>query len=432
MSKIKLVSQSSAYDELFTTATYTEGVGIYPAYENALRSVYGTSNIINADYQNGKFTVHVPTGQTFGQFVISSSILQDGKDYGLYFTSSIALDSLQIANGSFAYWRYNNSSPTVSENFTININDNTNSIFRLTPFATDYDTDIEIEYTIVPKGYPKLQTWGGSQLTTSIDSGVKSISFSLSDWYDRGENWQQALNVNSTSNTLASITSSGTSLGDNVYYIRVYTSSGYNQVSVTNIASDVITFSKTGDIINIYRNKSLVGSYDTYASQDYSNIKTNLIGTSISSFNISQLVTSTEESTGYPQGTIIAIQPTCKLGILGSEIDLPTKSRTISTMRRDVKKIELESVNATPTTQYIATKRKLDINYEIINESDKASILAIEDSQYTQKSRLNYIYNSESGQLHNMTVRMTTASAGNRIQRDKYFEAAIGMELKEC
>ncbi len=123
---------------------------------------------------------------------------------------------------------------------------------------------------------------------------------------------------------------------------------------------------------------------------------------------------------------------TCKLGKLGEEIDLPVKSRTISAMQRDVKKIELESVNGTPTTQYIATKRKLFINYDIVSEADKNILIGLEDLQHTDKTRLNYIYNTEDDTLINMTVRLSISSSGDRILRDKYFEGSVLLELKEC
>ncbi len=431
MSKIKLVSQSSAYDELFTTATYTEGVGIYPAYENALRSAISFTNVVSQDLQNGKFTINVPTGQSAAYFIGLKTGFPQNSQHTIYFKSSIGISvEVSATGGGATYYANTNITEDV---FNITITDDINTAFVFRPNLADYDTDIEIEYTIIPKGYPQLQSWGGSQLTATL-SGVKSISFQLKDWDATKTTWQSAppiLEVDGLEVLQFRPYSPTGQLNGQLATIKGVSGGDFN-TTIKKENNDIITISDDGTNITFYKNQTALNiatSTNWRLSEVIFNARTT---TGNLTFKLPQLVTSTEESTGYPQGTIIAIQPTCKLGILGSEMDLPTKSRTISTMRRDVKKIELESVNATPTTQYIATKRKLDINYEIINESDKASILAIEDSQYTQKSRLNYIYNSESGQLHNMTVRMTTASAGNRIQRDKYFEAAIGMELKEC
>jgi hypothetical protein len=430
MSIIKLISQGKAYDELFSTADYiqtNDGVGIYPAYENALRDISSSTYIVHTGYTEGFFIMNVPTGQIRSSFLIPKTTLPQNTEYTIYFSSSIPLNKLVIEEAVSPFTKYYNAQQ--QETFNINVTEDNTTSFYMYPEVTDLNKNIEIRYTIVPKGYPKLQEWSGSGLNATLSGLEKSISYQFKGYTISSGLLQTILAVKY--NNIERIGLQRFSSSDDIR-IRIATDLvGGTPVFVTIKNNPVMTFSLDGVVLSVYENKDLIETVVVEWNTLVDNIQIVQATFENVSYSISSLFSSTEESTGYSQNSEPTIQPTCKLGLTGSEIDLPKESRTQSSINRVVKELESESANATLHTQYIANKDRMAISYEIISEENRKIIQDIEALQWQNNARLNYIYNEESGNLITKTVKATVTTGGNKLQKDRYFDTGLTIELKE-
>jgi hypothetical protein len=430
MSITKLISQGKAYDELFDTADYIQtddGVGIYPAYENSLRDSIAYSNISNMVEDEGYFTINVPGASTLARFRVALANMPQDMSYDVYFESSIVLDRISVADATTLY--YNNTEPTLTESFEYTVANATETLFNFYPFSGDLDAEILIKYTVVPKGYPKVQENTEGELTGTISADLNSYSFQFKNFnYGNGifapflvfefGSVDRFLFASRTDPTLIALSIRSDDVGG--------TPVTYN----FNIDS-AITISMLGNVLSVYENGVLGAVVNTTWSSKPTSFVTSNIDSQQISTDIPFIGLDTAQATGYSQGSEPSIQPTCKLGLAGAEIDLPKESRVQSSINRVVKELESESANATLHTQFIATKDRLAVSYDVISEENRKIIKDIEALQWQNNTRLSYIYNEESGNLITKTVKATVKTGGNKILRDRYFDSGLTVEMKE-
>lgn len=433
MSVTKLISKGKAYDELFDTAVYIQtddGVGMYEAYENALRNVDTFINIPTTNTVEGYFVANVPTGQVVAEIKLTNTYLKNGRSYTLHYETSEVLDQIrgQARGGAFDD-RFLETNPSLSGSIDFDVIEDgfgTNITFK--PF--NLDTDILVKCLIIKKGYPKLQAWGGSSVSASLSGSEKSYSWQLNNFQastDPNSTFLRA--TNSTAQVRFSLISQ-TDITKMLLSVKTDDASGTPDDLVLNSDSN-ITLSLLDNIVSIYENGALIKTIPTQWTTPITDIITLDLATDEVGFDFQSLSYSTEESIGYIRNTEPSITPTCKLGLSGSEIDLPSESRIQSSINRVVKELESESANATLHTQFIATKDRMTVSYDVISEEDVKLIKDIEALQWQNNTRLSYIYNEESGNLITKTVKATVTTPGNRLTKSNYFDYGLTIEMKE-
>ncbi len=300
-----LIAEDTVNTTKFDTATYIpiNGTGIYPAYENAFRDAISLVDIPAYDLNAGTFTINTAT---ISSYDIPITTLTQDDNYTTYFTSSVELEKVEVIEiGGDSTVRYVNNSPSTSFDFNILIDDANNTQFKFTPKTGDLSTDVNITMLTIPKSYPKVQSWGGSQLTTTL-SNVKSISFSLSDWdalFDGFISAPPILEVDGLEVLQFRPNSTIEQLNGQLAINKGVSGGDFN-TTIDQINSDVITLSDDGINIYFYKNKTLI---KTALSTDWriSEVTFNARSEEDSlTFTLSQLITSPQESIGYPKGTI--------------------------------------------------------------------------------------------------------------------------------
>ena len=121
-----------------------------------------------------------------------------------------------------------------------------------------------------------------------------------------------------------------------------------------------------------------------------------------------------------------------KLGLIGSEVTLPTKSRTNNQGTPQQIYQQSQSINGTLNTDFVGIKEQWGIGWEILTETDRQSIRDIIDLQYNNGVHLNFIYTDEQGTETEKLVFAEIASKGTLLQRDFFYTASYGISLKEC
>lgn len=355
-------------DGSFSTANYIPldgSAGIYPAYENALRSATSFTNTVSQDLLNGKFTINVPTGSDRALLNIPISIIPQGRDYDWYYKLNKPVNFIAGTNDTWDRWFSKVNNPTEGV-VTLNNPYASSTISRLVIYVGEsLDTDIDIEFTLVPKSYPKIQSWAGSQITKTLDSGVKSVSFSVGDYYKNSTAWISPLALtNSWNQSLFNVTGAGyidDFWKENVF-LRVYrvvggfSTSYYKEIKYKPNIEDVITFNTTSTKRQIFINSTLMleGECLPDVNNDMSSMQTGAAPTM--GIKISQLVTSTLEYQGEP----IAIPPLGDDSILsfdGSEL-----IKTFADNEREIS-FDLKSYKAawSSVSSFIVLKNKDDM-----------------------------------------------------------------------
>ena len=121
-----------------------------------------------------------------------------------------------------------------------------------------------------------------------------------------------------------------------------------------------------------------------------------------------------------------------KLGLIGSEVLLPTKSRVNNQGTPLQIYQQSQSINGTLNTDFVGIKETWDIAWEVISETDRQSIRDIINLQYNNGSHLNFIYTDEEGTETEKLVFAEIVSKGTLLQRDFFYTASYGISLKEC
>ena len=121
-----------------------------------------------------------------------------------------------------------------------------------------------------------------------------------------------------------------------------------------------------------------------------------------------------------------------KLGLVGSEITLPTKSRTNNQGTPQQIYQQSQSINGTINTDFVGIKEQWNIGWEVLSETDRQTIRNIINLQYDNGSHLNFIYTDEEGTETEKLVFAEIVSKGALLQRDFFYTASYGISLKEC
>lgn len=121
-----------------------------------------------------------------------------------------------------------------------------------------------------------------------------------------------------------------------------------------------------------------------------------------------------------------------KLGLTGSEVTLPTKSRTNNQGTPQQIYQQSQSINGTLNTDFVGIKEQWNIGWEVLSETDRQSIRDIINLQYNNGSHLNFIYTDEEGTETEKLVFAEIVSKGALLQRDFFYTASYGVALKEC
>jgi hypothetical protein len=120
-----------------------------------------------------------------------------------------------------------------------------------------------------------------------------------------------------------------------------------------------------------------------------------------------------------------------KLGLSGSEITLPVKSRINEQGAPTYFKNTARSANKTLHIDYIAKKLNWTITWEVISEADFNTISAIVDLQYSTPANLSFIYTTENGTEVTKIVDVEISSKGALMQRDIYFDSGLTLSIVE-
>lgn len=119
-----------------------------------------------------------------------------------------------------------------------------------------------------------------------------------------------------------------------------------------------------------------------------------------------------------------------KLGEVGAEIELPTKSRSFGGERSQIIKKEGRSVNGTLHSDYSAYKRTFRIGWETITEDNKKVLEDVVKLQLTGVE-LNFIRTDKTGTPENISVSATLGGFGALNPRGEYFYYGTGLTLEE-
>ena len=120
-----------------------------------------------------------------------------------------------------------------------------------------------------------------------------------------------------------------------------------------------------------------------------------------------------------------------KLGLSGSEITLPTESRSFVSSDNVLISTEGRSADGTLHTDFTNTKEGFTIGYAVISEANKTIITDIYKLQITNGSFLSFIYTVQSGATVTKTVKMSPPSFGSIVIRDIYYHNGVTINLEE-
>jgi hypothetical protein len=308
INKVTVLIGSNGVDETkFDTADYipiSNTAGIYPAYENLLRFNGIQINIPSMNASEGYFIMNVPALSSSAGFRLSSVYQEDGKDYTIYFESSVGLLQLRAIDAvapSDLIFEIDN--PALKEIINYNIFNEDGIVYQFIPYEADKDKDILIKYTIVPKGYPNIQEWAGSQLNATFSGDENSWTWQFSKYLNQDTPTNAMMEFRNASNQLRFQV---VRWQEDRYIIRVFTDvlgSVFTTISPP-VGTDKGTFTISINNFNVsvYHNKSLL----EIVIVDWVDRPTKVTVNDVDNlgYDINSFFTSTEESTGYPQDTL--------------------------------------------------------------------------------------------------------------------------------
>lgn len=120
-----------------------------------------------------------------------------------------------------------------------------------------------------------------------------------------------------------------------------------------------------------------------------------------------------------------------KLGLTGSEITLPVKSRTNSQGADTPFFNESRSADKTLHTDFINTKENHSIAWAVISVSDYTIINNIVKLQYTDGVNLSFIYTNSAGLETQIDVRATVTNKGELVQVGDWYYNEFGLLLEQ-
>ncbi len=124
---------------------------------------------------------------------------------------------------------------------------------------------------------------------------------------------------------------------------------------------------------------------------------------------------------------------TLKLGNLGSEVELPVKSRINNQGIREQIKSDVRAIDGTLNVAYTGFKRNWNISWDVISEADQKIVEDIVTLQYTgADQQLHLVVSDQSGVEENICVHVEELQLGALIARDVYYTQGYAIGVKEC
>ena len=120
-----------------------------------------------------------------------------------------------------------------------------------------------------------------------------------------------------------------------------------------------------------------------------------------------------------------------QLGIAGSEVTLPTESRTNEQGAPTMFTVDARSSNKTLHTDFIAMKENWTIAWEKISQSNYNLIYSLILLQQTTPTFLSFKYTDEEGVYTTKTVKVVIASKGTLVQAETYFYSGFSIAIEE-
>lgn len=120
-----------------------------------------------------------------------------------------------------------------------------------------------------------------------------------------------------------------------------------------------------------------------------------------------------------------------QLGLSGSEVTLPTESRSFTGFDNALISTEGRSANGTLHTDFTNNKEGFTITYAVVTEANKDVITNIYKLQISNGSFLSFIYTIQSGAEVTRTVKMSAPSFGAVLVKDVWYHNGVTINLEE-
>jgi len=120
-----------------------------------------------------------------------------------------------------------------------------------------------------------------------------------------------------------------------------------------------------------------------------------------------------------------------QLGLSGSEVTLPTESRSFNSFDNALISTEGRSADGTLHTDFTNNKEGFSISYAVVTEANKDMITNLYKLQITNGSFLSFIYTIQSGATVSKTVKMSAPSFGAVLVKDVYYHNGVTISLEE-
>ena len=120
-----------------------------------------------------------------------------------------------------------------------------------------------------------------------------------------------------------------------------------------------------------------------------------------------------------------------QLGLAGSEVTLPTDSRSFTSFDNALISTEGRSADGTLHTDFTNSKEGFTIVYGVVSEANKTVITDIFKLQITNGSFLSFKYTIQSGATVTRTVKMSAPSFGSVLVKDIYYHNGVTINLEQ-
>lgn len=120
-----------------------------------------------------------------------------------------------------------------------------------------------------------------------------------------------------------------------------------------------------------------------------------------------------------------------QLGISGSEVTLPTESRSFSGEGNNLISTTGRAADGTLHTDFIENKKDYTISYGVVTEATKDIIDGIYNSQITNGSFLSFKYTNQADAVVSKTVSMSAPSYGGIVIQNVYYYNGVTISLEE-
>lgn len=124
-------------------------------------------------------------------------------------------------------------------------------------------------------------------------------------------------------------------------------------------------------------------------------------------------------------------QQTLKIGLPGLEQELPNKSRSMLTEEYIEKSRTGEALDGTRKKDFVASKKRLVWNYNVLTEATRDLINNIYQLQIDNGTPLSIIYTEAGGVEKTLTGFMSPPSFGSLVQQDTLYKNGVSIEINE-